>query len=275
MPTTTTATPRSTGGGQQRPSLMRESVSRNDRYSAATDTSSSYTALRMPPRTTRASGELTRTPKRPERPERPRRSAGRSSRRASSDRAPVSVQSMTSKTASELAVWRLRLGLRSRRWARSGGVALLDAPEAVGGDLAGADTRRAVPSGSITSTPVLSTPTTLTPSCTSTPIRVSWLRATVDSFSPNAPHTAGAASNRMTSPSWCRSGGSPDATPGAPTADLPGHLHPGRPGPGHHEGQPLLGLGRVGAQLGQRTGRAHRSAVRTRSRSGAALTTRA
>ena len=58
--------------------------------------------------------------------------------------------------------------------------------------------RRSVPSGSITSTPVLSTPTTLTLSWTSTPILASCSRAAVDSFSPNAPSTAGAASSRIT-----------------------------------------------------------------------------
>ena len=33
--------------------------------------------------------------------------------------------------------------------------------------------------------------------------------------------------------------------------DLPGHLHPGRPGADDHEGQPLLSIDRVLAELGQ------------------------
>ena len=112
--------------------------------------------------------------------------------------------------------------------------------------------RRSVPSGSITSTPVLSTPTTLTLSWTSTPILASWSRAAGGQLLAERPeHRRRGVQQDHPGLAGVDPAEVPAQRPVRQLGDLARHLHPGGAGADDDEGQPLLGLGRVGAQLGQ------------------------
>ena len=110
--------------------------------------------------------------------------------------------------------------------------------------------RRSLPSASMMSTPVLSTPTTLALSSTSTPMFSSCFLAAVRELVA-----------KRTQHGWCRvqqndlrfRGVDATEVPAqravCQLADLACHLDPGRTGTDHNEGQPLLPLFGVVAEL--------------------------